>query len=260
MIIDDIVAATKKRIARDKELITYEAMKAKALSLPIDDEFPFEKALRKDGVSFTCEVKKASPSKGLIAPDFDFVSIAKEYERIGADAMSVLTEPDFFQGDISYLDAIHKQVSIPLLRKDFIIDDYMIYQAKAAGASAILLIASLLDLETLTKYQALAHSLGLSALVEAHNPEEIDKALAAGASIIGINNRDLRDFTVDIHNSLRYRHLIPDDVLFVSESGIDSRAQIEELEDNHVQAVLIGETMMRAKDKQAMINRLRGVV
>ncbi|MBO6046437.1 MAG: indole-3-glycerol phosphate synthase TrpC [Erysipelotrichaceae bacterium] len=258
MIIDDLVAATKRRVAREKQLVTYEEIKNQALSMAITDDFTFEAALRKPGVSFICEVKKASPSKGVIASDFDFLKVAREYEQAGADAISVLTEPDYFQGHIDYLKAIHQEVSLPLLRKDFIIDDYMIYQAKVYGASAVLLIASILDDETLSSYLSLTQTLGLSALVEAHNPEEIEKAVKAGARMIGINNRDLRDFSVDIHNSLRYRHLIPEDVVFVSESGIENREQIIELEQNNVQAVLIGETMMRAQDKQSLIKTLRG--
>ncbi|MBO6047413.1 MAG: indole-3-glycerol-phosphate synthase, partial [Erysipelotrichaceae bacterium] len=177
MIIDDLVAATKRRVAREKQLVSYEEMKKQAFSMDVTDDFPFEAALRKPGVSFICEVKKASPSKGVIASDFDFLKVAREYEQAGADAISVLTEPDYFQGHIDYLKAIHQEVSLSLLRKDFIIDDYMIYQAKVYGASAVLLIASILDDETLSSYLSLTQTLGLSALVEAHKPEEIEEAV-----------------------------------------------------------------------------------
>lgn len=258
MIIDDIVAKTKIRIKKEKEEISPEEMQAQAKGMSCITGFPFEKALKKPGMSFILEVKKASPSKGLIADDFDYKEIAKDYEAIGADAISVLTEPDYFLGNIQYLKEIAQNVKIPLLRKDFVIDPYMIDQAKVSGASAILLICSILDEDTLSAYIQKADQLGLSALVEAHNQEEIEKALRAKARIIGVNNRDLRDFSVDIHNSLRYRDFIPEDVIFVSESGIVEREQIEELEAHHVQAVLIGETLMKAKDKKTMLENLKG--
>ncbi len=256
MILDDIVAKTKERVAAEKQVISLAEMKALAKAQPITDDFPFYKALSKKGLSYILEVKKASPSKGLIAPDFDYVTIAQNYEAIGADAISVLTEPDFFQGDIRYLKEITQNVSIPVLRKDFIIDEYMIYQAKANGASAILLITGILDDQTLKRYLDVAHHLGLSALVEARDETQVKRALASGARIIGVNNRDLRDFTVDIHNSLRYMELIPDDVVFVSESGI--RAQTLACEEKGASAVLIGETFMKAPDQRAMLAALKG--
>lgn len=258
MILDQIVEKTRIRIQKEKTEISPKEMRNKAKELSSDTGYPFLKALSKKGMSYICEVKKASPSKGIISEDFNYIEIAKEYEKIGASAISVLTEPDYFQGNILFLKDIKEKVNLPLLRKDFIIDPYMIDQAKVNGADAILLICALLTEEELSTYQAYAESLGLSALVEAHNEEEVAKALRARAKIIGINNRDLRDFSVDIHNSLRYRHLIPEDVIFVSESGITERDQIIELEANHVNAVLIGETMMKAKDKQGMMDTLRG--
>lgn len=258
MILDDIVAKTKERVAAEKQVISLAEMKALAKAQPITDDFPFYKALSKKGLSYILEVKKASPSKGLIAPDFDYVTIAQNYEAIGADAISVLTEPDFFQGDIRYLKEITQNVSIPVLRKDFIIDEYMIYQAKANGASAILLITGILDDQTLKRYLDVAHHLGLSALVEARDETQVKRALASGAKIIGVNNRDLRDFTVDIHNSLRYMELIPDDVVFVSESGIEKRAQTLACEEKGASAVLIGETFMKAPDQRAMLAALKG--
>ena len=258
MILDDIVAKTKERVAAEKQVISLAEMKALAKAQPITDDFPFYKALSKKGLSYILEVKKASPSKGLIAPDFDYVAIAQNYEAIGADAISVLTEPDFFQGDIRYLKEITQNVSIPVLRKDFIIDEYMIYQAKANGASAILLITGILDDQTLKRYLDVAHQLGLSALVEARDETQVKRALASGAKIIGVNNRDLRDFTVDIHNSLRYMELIPDDVVFVSESGIEKRTQTLACEEKGASAVLIGETFMKAPDQRAMLAALKG--
>lgn len=258
MILDDIVAKTKERVAAEKQVISLAEMKALAKAQPITDDFPFYKALSKKGLSYILEVKKVSPSKGLIAPHFDYVAIAQNYEAIGADAISVLTEPDFFQGDIRYLKEITQNVSIPVLRKDFIIDEYMIYQAKANGASAILLITGILDDQTLKRYLDVAHQLGLSALVEARDETQVKRALASGARIIGVNNRDLRDFTVDIHNSLRYMELIPDDVVFVSESGIEKRAQTLACEEKGASAVLIGETFMKAPDQRAMLAALKG--
>lgn len=258
MILDDIVAKTKERVAAEKQVISLTEMKALAKAQPITDDFPFYKALSKKGLSYILEVKKASPSKGLIASHFDYVAIAQNYEAIGADAISVLTEPDFFQGDIRYLKEITQNVSIPVLRKDFIIDEYMIYQAKANGASAILLITGILDDQTLKRYLDVAHQLGLSALVEARDETQVKRALASGARIIGVNNRDLRDFTVDIHNSLRYMELIPDDVVFVSESGIEKRAQTLACEEKGASAVLIGETFMKAPDQRAMLAALKG--
>ena len=249
-----------------------------------DTGFPFEKALKAQGLSFICEVKKASPSKGLIAPDFPYVEIAKEYEAAGASAISVLTEPFYFQGSNQFLMDIKKEVNIPLLRKDFTVDEYMIYEAKVIGASAVLLICAILDDEQLVSYLRLAHELGMSALVEAHDEEEVRRAIACGAGIIGVNNRDLRTFTVDIMNSVRLRKLIPDTVpathmgtevpvigtgaaadtlapqkmVYVSESGIKAKEDIDRLKANGTDAVLIGETFMRSPDKKKLFAELRG--
>ena len=258
MILDEIAEKTRIRVAGAKQKISPEEMKQKALAYEIDREFPFEKELRKKGISFICEVKKASPSKGIIAEKFDYRSIAESYEEAGAGAISVLTEPEYFKGSIEYLKEIAEDVKIPLLRKDFTVDEYMIYEAKAAGASIVLLICAILDEETLKHYIEIADSLGLSALVEAHDEEEIQMALRAKARIIGVNNRNLKDFTVDIHNGIRLREKVPQDVLFVAESGIRTREDIEELEKVHVNGVLIGETFMRAENKKAMLAELKG--
>lgn len=256
-ILQEIAEKTRLRVAAAKEKKSLEEMKKEAEALPKDTGFPFEKALAEEGVSFICEVKKASPSKGLIAPEFSYVEIAKEYEKAGARAISVLTEPEYFKGSVEYLKEIHEVVDLPLLRKDFTVDEYMIYEAKVIGAAAVLLICSLLDDATLKRYIQIADNLGLSALVEAHDEEEVLRAAKAGARIIGVNNRDLKTFTVDIHNSIRLRNLVNEKILFVSESGIKEHAQIVELEQNNVNAVLIGETLMRADNKKEILDELR---
>lgn len=255
-ILEEIAAKTRQRVAECKEKKSLEAMKAETLSMSSDTGFPFEKALAKKGVSFICEVKKASPSKGLIAAEFPYVEIAKQYEGSGASAISVLTEPYYFQGANEFLSEIHKEVSIPLLRKDFTVDEYMIYEAKTIGASAVLLICSLLEENTLKDYIAIADKLGLTALVEAHDEEEIRRAIAAGARVIGVNNRDLKTFTVDINNSIRLRKLVPENILFVSESGIRTTEDIRNLAKNHVNAALIGETMMRAGNIKEVLTEM----
>ena len=226
-------------------------------NLPITSNgFPFEKALRKQGMNFICEVKKASPSKGVIVQDFDYIQIAIDYEKAGASCISVLTEPKYFQGDINYLKEISRAVQLPLLRKDFIIDPYQIYQAKAMGASAVLLICAVLERRELKELHNLCNELGLSALVEIHDEKEATKALEAGARIIGVNNRNLKDFTVDLNLSVRLRPLIPEEIVFVAESGIKTASDIKILSKAKVNGVLIGESMMRSKDKNVMLREL----
>lgn len=259
MILDEIAAAAKKRIAAQKEIVSPDEMKKRACALPHETGFPFEKALKQEGIRFICEVKKASPSKGVIAKEFPYMEIAKEYEQAGAAAISVLTEPDYFLGSDAYLEQIAKEVSIPVLRKDFTVDPYMIYQAKVLGASAILLICAILTDEQLKEYQSIADSLGLSALVEAHDEQEVMRALACGARIVGVNNRDLRDFKVDITNSVRLRSLVPEHVVFVSESGMKTPEDIDVLRRNGTDAVLIGEILMRSADKREALENLRGI-
>lgn len=258
MILDEIVAKTRERIECAKAERPLAQVKAAALAMHAGSEYPFEKALRGDEIRFICEVKKASPSKGLIAPQFPYVDIAKEYEQAGAAALSVLTEPYYFQGANAYLEEIAGQVSIPILRKDFTVDEYMIYEAKCMGASAVLLICAALTQEELKHYFDVADALGLSALVEAHDASEVERALDIGARIIGVNNRNLKDFTVDIENSIRLRKMIPKDIIFVSESGMKTPEDIRRLRENHTDAVLIGETLMRSPDKKQMLDALRG--
>ena len=258
MILDRIVEATKIRVAQEKQVESPEAVKAAALALPSDTGFPFEAALRQQDFNFICEVKKASPSKGIIAEHFPYLDIAKEYEVAGAAAISVLTEPDFFKGDKKYLQEIASTVKIPVLRKDFIIDEYQIYQAKVWGASAILLICACLDVPTLTKFRELADSLGLSSLVEAHDEHEVQMAIDCGARIIGVNNRNLKDFIVDVENSVRLRNLVQDDVIFVSESGLETPGDIQVLRDNNIGVALMGETFMRSPNKVEKLAYLYG--
>ncbi len=258
MILDEIAAATRKRVERCKRETAPERMKEMAREMAVADIFPFEERLRREGMSFICEIKKASPSKGVIAEHFPYVDIAKEYEAAGADCMSVLTEPDYFMGSSEYLREIRGAVRTPLLRKDFTVDDYMIYEAKVIGADAVLLICSLLDEGTLADWLRLCDGLGLTALVEAHDAEEIGMAVRAGARVIGVNNRDLKTFQVDVHNCLRLREKVPENILFVAESGIRTRADIEVLERGRVNGVLIGETFMRSADKREKLRELRG--
>lgn len=257
-ILDTLADHARARTERNKLNKPLEEVRALALSMNADTGFPFAQALAKPGMSFICEVKKASPSKGLIAPDFPYLQIAREYEEAGAAAISCLTEPDFFMGSDKYLKEIASEVKIPVLRKDFTVDPYMIYEAKILGASAVLLICAILTDEELAEYGQIAQSLGLSALVEAHDEAEVERALKVENGIIGVNNRDLRNFTVDCSNSVRLRKMVPADRLFVSESGIRTPEDIEILRRNGTDAVLIGETLMRSPDKAAELAVLRG--
>lgn len=286
MILDIIANASRKRIEEAKKQLPLSELKrlvyeGQIKSVHGRETFAFEKALmgkitgadktdstdkaikgfdekQKKDIAFICEVKKASPSKGLIAEGFPYLEIAKEYEEAGADCISVLTEPDYFQGDNRYLTEISREVNIPVLRKDFTVDEYQIYEAKLIGADAVLLICSLLDTNTLHKYIKICHDLGLSALVEAHTSQEIQSAISAGARIIGVNNRNLKTFEVDLSNSIRLRELVPRDIIFVAESGISTSGHISQLRAAGVNAVLIGETLMRSKNKRQMLEELRG--
>lgn len=254
-ILELIAENTRQRYKKIIEKKPFDEIKSQALSLP-KGNFEFENALKSDGLSFICEVKKASPSKGVIAENFPYLEIAKEYETAGAACISCLTEPKWFLGSDEYLKEIAENVKIPVLRKDFTVSDYQIYEAKILGAKAVLLICALLDTHTLTQYIQVADSLGISAVVEAHNEDEIKSALTAGARIIGVNNRNLKDFSVDVNNSARYRKMIPESVVFISESGIRNHSDIEILIKNKTDAVLTGETLMRSKNKKQMIKEL----
>ncbi len=258
MILDILADAARKRVAEAKKQKSLPELRREAETLPRNRAGIFRKGLSRPGLNFICEVKKASPSKGLIAPEFPYAEIAKQYEAAGAAAISVLTEPTKFLGSDRYLAEIRKAVQTPLLRKDFTVDEYMIDQAKILGADAVLLIAALLSDSELQEYRLAAESLGMDALVEAHDQEEVERALRSGARVLGVNNRNLKDFTVDIGNSLRLRPLVPDSIPFVAESGIKTREQTAELEQAGVNGVLIGETLMRSPDLKAMLAQLRG--
>lgn len=255
-ILDEIAAKTRQRITEKSTKIPLQAVRSQAEELPADSGFPFEQALRKPGMSLICEVKRASPSRGLIAPEFPYLQIAKEYEAAGAAVISCLTEPYYFQGRDEYLQDIAAQVSIPVLRKDFTVDPYMIYEAKILGASAVLLICAILDDSELKEYITIAKELGLSALVETHSAEEVERALACNAGIIGVNNRDLKTFHVDVSTSIQLREMVPKGIVYVSESGMQDADDLARLYKNRTDAVLIGETLMRAEDKRRMLERL----
>ncbi len=257
-ILEEIAQKTRLRIAEKAEKTPLAEVKALAEKLPKDTGFPFYRALSGSDISFICEVKKASPSKGVIAEDFPYLQIAKDYEKAGAAAISCLTEPFWFKGSDEILKEITSEVKIPVLRKDFTISEYMIYEAKILGAGAVLLICSILSEQQLKGYLELSHSLGLSALVETHSEDEIKTAVKIGAKIIGVNNRDLKSFSVDVGNSARLRELVPRDRIFVSESGIKTADDVEKLREIGADAALIGETLMRADDKTAKLKELRG--
>jgi indole-3-glycerol phosphate synthase len=260
-ILETIAASTRKRVEAAKLITPENELREKAFSLYKERgrncSVSFKDALAADGMSFICECKKASPSKGIIAEDFPYLDIAKDYEAAGASAISVLTEPEWFKGDLKYLKEISSAVNIPVLRKDFTVSAYMIYEAYLNGASAVLLICSLLDRETLKEYLGIAKRLGLDALVEAHDSDEVKMAIESSAEIIGVNNRNLRTFEVNASNCLRLRNEVPEGVLFVAESGINCRDDIKVLEENKVDAVLIGEALMRSADKKAYLNKLK---
>ena len=258
-ILDELAEYAKQRVEKQKKKLSLDEIKKFALSLPKGD-FSFEKALKKDDIAFICECKKASPSKGIIAENFPYLEIAKEYERAGADCISVLTEPSRFLGSDKYLQEIANAVNIPCLRKDFTVDEYMIYQAKLLGASAVLLICSILDKFQIKEYIDICDTLGLSALVEVHDQKEIETALQSGARIIGVNNRNLKDFSVDTDNSRKLRELVPNEMIFVSESGVKTPEDVQKLRNIGANAVLVGETLMRAENKREMLFKLKGKI
>ena len=255
-ILDTIADTARARVERCKSEISAGEMKERALALP-KGGFEFEKALKKDDIAFICEVKKASPSKGIIAEVFPYLDIAREYEAAGADCISVLTEPEYFKGSDSFLREIASEVSIPCIRKDFTVDEYMIYQAKLLGAKAVLLICSILTPQEIESYLGICDTLGLSAIVEAHDRDEVLTAVSAGARIVGVNNRNLKDFSVDTGNTLKLRELVPNHIIFVSESGVKTAEDIRTLRKAGADAVLIGETLMRAADKREKLRELR---
>lgn len=258
-ILDKLANHAKERVNLAKQSLSLQDIKKQAFSLS-KGNFEFERALKNADFAFICECKKASPSKGIIAEDFDYLNIAKEYEKAGANCISVLTEPKWFLGSDKYLKEITQNVSIPCIRKDFTVDEYMIYEAKILGAKAILLICSILSGEQIKSYIKICDDLGLSALVEAHNEDEIKTAINSGARIIGVNNRNLKDFTVDTKNSENLRKLVPKDIIFIAESGITNAQDIKNLKNNNVNGVLIGETLMKAQNKQQKLLELKSML
>lgn len=258
-ILNEIADHSRTRVEMSKMTIPLDAIMEMAFSMDRDTGFPFEDALSKNDIGFICECKQASPSKGRIVEEYPFLKIAKEYESAGASCISVLTEPRWFLGDDSHLKTISKNVNIPCLRKDFTVDEYMIYQAKTLGASAVLLICSISNSDTIRRYIRICDELGISALVEVHDEKETSSALRAGARLIGVNNRNLKDFTIDLQNSIRLRDMVPDDILFIAESGIRNREDVNALRKADVDGILIGETLMQAKDKKAALDELRGL-
>ncbi len=257
-ILKEIAVHAALRVRQAESNLPIEVLREQALALP-GKEFAFEKALRKPELAFICECKKASPSKGIIAEDFPYLQIALEYERAGGECISVLTEPKWFLGSGRYLQEIAAAVSIPCLRKDFVVSPYMVYEARIFGAAAVLLICSLLTEQELAAYIKICDSMGMSALVEAHDEAEVQMAVRAGARLIGVNNRNLQDFSVDMENSRRLRELVPPETLFVAESGVKSAADVQKLREIGVDAVLVGEALMRAADRSAMLRELRGL-
>ena len=256
MILKQLADYAKERVEKAKQIVSPEEIETAAIRLPTGGK-RFLETLKKNDFSLICEVKKASPSKGIISPDFPYLEIAESYEKAGADCISCLTEPKWFLGSNAVFDEIRNKVSVPMLQKDFTVDEYQIYGAKCLGADCVLLICALLDTGTLKKYIRICDSLGLSALVETHNEEEIKSAVKAGAEIIGVNNRNLKDFTVDISNSANLRRLIPQNTVFVAESGITSPSDAQMLRKAGADALLIGEALMRAKDRAAFISECR---
>ena len=255
-ILDELAAHARERVLADSENMSLDILQAMCREKGRANGARFYDALKKDDLSFICEVKKASPSKGVIARDFPYLDIARDYEAAGADCISCLTEPKWFLGSDDIFREIRAAVSTPMLRKDFTVSDYQLYQSRLMGADCVLLICALLDTKTLAQYLAVCDELGLSALVETHDANEIRSALAAGAKIIGVNNRNLKDFTVDIHNSERLRELVPENIVFVSESGIKTPEDVGRLYQNKTDAVLIGETLMRSSNKKAELEKL----
>lgn len=256
MILDELAEYAEERVRADKEKISLEEMKNKAMLLPKGD-FCFEKALKKRRGAAICEVKKASPSKGVISEDFPYLEIAKEYEKIGADCISCLTEPKWFMGSDEIFAKIRKEVSLPMIRKDFTVDEYQIYQAKVMGADAVLLICAILNENKLREYLSICNTLGITALVEAHDKSEIETAVKIGARVIGVNNRNLKDFTVNFNNAASLREFIPKNVVYVAESGVQTPDDGASLIKSGADAVLIGEALMRSEDKGEFLKKMR---
>lgn len=256
-ILDTIAAYARERVAADRKVMSLDQLKEDASALPPAGGKAFYDAVARPGMSFICEIKKASPSKGVIDPIFDYRTIAREYEAAGADAVSCLTEPKWFLGSDEIFRDVRGLIRTPVLRKDFVVDEYQLYQAKRMGADCALLICALLDTATLARYLAICESLGLAALVEAHDEAEIASAASAGARMIGVNNRNLKDFSIDLTNAARLRALVPSGTLYVAESGVKTPEHAAAMKAIGADAILIGETLMRAADKGTLLASLR---
>ena len=247
-ILDELAAHARERVLADSENMSLDILQAMCREKGRANGARFYDALKKGDLSFICEVKKASPSKGVIARDFPYLDIARDYEAAGADCISCLTEPKWFLGSDDIFREIRAAVSTPMLRKDFTVSDYQLYQSRLMGADCVLLICALLDTKTLAQYLAVCDELGLSALVETHDADEIRSAVAAGAKIIGVNNRNLKDFSVDFSNAARLRDLIPPEAVYVAESGVQSTQGVAALRSIGADAVLIGWPEVDAED------------
>ncbi|MDD8048567.1 MAG: indole-3-glycerol phosphate synthase TrpC [Thomasclavelia sp.] len=259
MILDDIVENTKDRIKHNQKSHSIEKLKEEAFQMEISNDFPFEKALRKNNLAYILELKKNCPKKGQIVSNFDFKSIAKEYELIGADAIAVETEPDYYKGDDDFLTEISKIVGVPVLRRDFILDEYMVYESKIIGADAINLLAGIMDEITLMRCMNLATNLGMSSVIECHSSMQVKKALRVGAKIIAVNNIDMRDYSVDLNNSLELRDLVDKDVIFIAQGGIKAREDIIKIENKNINAVIVGEVMLTSHGKKRTLEILKGL-
>lgn len=256
-ILEEIADHAALRVAEDKEKLSFNEIKERALSAGKGSGYKFYEAIEKPGLSFICEVKKASPSKGIIDPVFDYLKIASEYEKAGADAISCLTEPKWFLGSDEIFCRIRSKVATPMIRKDFVVDEYQLYQARLMGADCVLLICALLDTDTISRYLKICEDLGLAALVETHDENEISSAVSAGARMIGVNNRNLKDFSVNLDNAARLRDKIPSDLLYVAESGVTSPADAALLRAAGADGLLVGEALMRAEDKASFLTSMR---
>lgn len=256
-ILDQLAAHARERVAADRVLVAEEELRERCARLGPGNGAAFAQALKKPGLSFICEVKKASPSKGVIAEEFPYVRIAQEYEAAGADAVSCLTEPKWFLGSDQIFREIRAAITVPMLRKDFTVSAYQILQARVMGADAVLLICAILEDRELTEYLSLCRELGLAALTEAHDGEEIRRAVGCGAEIIGVNNRNLKDFSVNVGNAAQLRDRVPAGCLFVAESGVTGPEDADRIRRSGADAALVGEALMRAGDKAAMLAALR---
>lgn len=258
MILDQLVKATQKRITKQEAKISFLELKNKANKKKSKNSQLIYDIFSKKQISVIGEIKHASPSKGLIINNFNYISIVDDYEKSNLDIISVLTEPDYFKGSLNNLEQVHNKTNKPILRKDFIINEYMIYESFLSGADMILLIAVILSDTQLKKFYELANKLGLAVLFETHNQNEIERVLKLNPKMIGINNRNLMDFTVDINHSIKLRKYIPDSVICISESGIENKNDVNQLKEHQINGFLIGEYLIKADNRKTFMNNLLG--